>query len=114
MDGENTMSVTTELNQDEFIDLFIAHDRDYFSIEGYTYLYNICDEFNLSPDPVGLCSKYTEYGDDVEIDFKDFQSELHYLDENAKDIEELMASVVDKGIGTMLSNGNIMVDNDLR
>ena len=80
------------INESQFRDLFKKCDRDNFSYDGYTALYEFLDEICSSDEAgynccvVAIDSDYTEYED-----LKEFQSE--YYDDVAGDkfktIEEI-------------------------
>lgn len=113
---------------------FISYDRNYFSLDGYSFMLD-CFEDDDELDVIGICCDFTEYGDyGASCDWSDFENDYgymfpfeqfvsdNYIDENG-DIEEnfdeesahsewldALADAID-GIACAyhLDNGNMLV-----
>lgn len=74
------------INLNQFMDVFVAMDRDQYSYEAYTIIYEdletlYCDEYEL--DVIAVCCEYAEYTEEeltndygVDKTFKNMNEEL--------------------------------------
>ena len=96
------------INEYEFRQAFKDIDRDYYSYDGYTALYEFLDEICSSDDKgfeldvIAICCDFTEYEN-----LKEFQSE--YYDDVAGDKFETIEEIEEETIVIKLDNGGFII-----
>lgn len=104
------MTVLMTLSQYEFEQQFRNMDRDYYSSEGYEYLYEMLDELDASLDVIAICCEWNEYAD-----AKDLLGDYGYLvdEEDYEDEDELLEALLDeleyRTYLVRLSNGGYLI-----
>ena len=96
------------INEYEFRQAFKDMDRDNYSYDGYTALYEFLDEICSSDDKgfeldvIAICGDFTEYEN-----LKEFQSE--YYDDVAGDKFETIEEIEEETIVIKLDNGGFII-----
>lgn len=113
------MSIIRTMNVYDFADAFARMDRDYFSNDGYQYLYDFYDESsdgNWELDVVAVCCEWTEYDniDDFLYDYGMYLDDVYDEDElmectNKEKANMLYEFLSDRTLITQLDNGNYLM-----
>ena len=96
------------ISEYEFRQAFKDMDRDNYSYDGYTALYEFLDEICSSDDKgfeldvIAICCDFTEYEN-----LKEFQSE--YYDDVAGDKFETIEEIEEETIVIKLDNGGFII-----
>lgn len=106
------MPLHINVNRSSFEQAFREMNRNYFSPEGYDYLFEMFDDLNMELDVIAICCDYVEHGDDEEL-LSEYGYMLDSCDEQDRDkrIEMLVERLEDATFLVRLSNGGYLVQN---
>lgn len=106
------MGVYKGLTLWEFEQEFIAADRNYFSKDGYEYLYELLEEQDSELDVVSICCDWDEY-EDGEALMGDYGHlvEGRGIEEADERLEALIEEIEDRATIVHLANGSYLVSS---